>query len=127
MVKKKIAKWVDGDSGIFSDGKKFRLSEVRAPEKHQFGGSKATRIAAGMTGISITAVILTQVDKLVLSKILTLEKFGYYTLASIVAGALYSFILPVIFALFPRFVQLISANDQYGLRGLYHKSCQFLF
>ncbi len=52
MAKKKIAKWVDGDSGDFSDGTRFRLSRVRAPEKSQSGGSKSTRTAAGMTGRS---------------------------------------------------------------------------
>ncbi|MDP2750926.1 MAG: thermonuclease family protein [Nanoarchaeota archaeon] len=50
MVLKKIKKWVDGDSGLFSDGTKFRLAEVRAPEKYQFGGERATRRAAGMSG-----------------------------------------------------------------------------
>ena len=52
MVKKKIKNWRDGDSGIFSDGTEFRLARVRAPEKHQFGGSKATKVVAGMTGRS---------------------------------------------------------------------------
>tara|TARA_B100001971_G_C18204802_1_gene546874 strand:- start:1210 stop:1491 length:282 start_codon:yes stop_codon:yes gene_type:complete len=52
MSKKKIAHWNDGDSGVFSDGTRFRLAGVRAPEKHQFGGKKATKIAAGMTSRS---------------------------------------------------------------------------
>ncbi len=84
------------------------------------------RFAAGMTGISVTAIILTQTDKIVLSKILPLEMFGYYTLATVVAGALYFFIGPVFSALFPRFSQLVSLNDQNGLKKLYHKSCQFM-
>lgn len=50
MQKKRIAFWKDGDSGYFSDGTEFRLARVRAPEKHQFGGVKATRAAAGMSG-----------------------------------------------------------------------------
>ena len=82
--------------------------------------------AAGMTGISVTAVILQQTDKIVLSKILPLEMFGYYTLATVVAGALYHFIGPVFSALFPRFSQLVSINDQAGLLELYHKSCQLM-
>jgi endonuclease YncB( thermonuclease family) len=51
-MKKRIARWVDGDSGHFTDGSGFRLARVRAPEKHQFGGSTATRRAAGMTARS---------------------------------------------------------------------------
>ncbi|WP_298199948.1 oligosaccharide flippase family protein [Desulfosporosinus sp.] len=84
------------------------------------------RFAAGMTGISVTAIILTQVDKIILSKILTLEMFGYYILATVVAGALYGLIGPLFSALFPRFSQLVSLNDQVGLKELYHKSCQFM-
>lgn len=62
MVRKKVKKWIDGDSGIFSDGQKFRLARVRAPEKSQPGGSKATKIAAGMTGRSKGWVDVEQVD-----------------------------------------------------------------
>ena len=52
MGLKKIKKWFDGDSGAFTDGTNFRLAGVRAPESHQFGGERATRRAAGMTGRS---------------------------------------------------------------------------
>ncbi len=84
------------------------------------------RFAAGMTGISVTAIILTQTDKIVLSKILPLEMFGYYTLATVAANSLYYFIGAIFAALFPRFSQLVSLHDQKGLRELYHKSCQFM-
>ncbi|OFX51314.1 MAG: hypothetical protein A2046_03970 [Bacteroidetes bacterium GWA2_30_7] len=52
MVKKRITLWDDGDSGVFTDGTRFRLNRVRAPESHHFGGETATRRAAGMTGQS---------------------------------------------------------------------------
>lgn len=52
MTRKRIKRWDDGDSGSFTDGIRFRLNRVRAPEKHQFGGETATRRAAGMTGRS---------------------------------------------------------------------------
>jgi len=79
-----------------------------------------------MTGISLTVIFLTQTDKIVLSKILSLEMFGYYTLATAVASGLTYFIGPVFSALFPRFSQLVSANDEKGLIELYHKGCQFM-
>lgn len=56
MVKKRIDHWDDGDSGVFTDGTRFRLNRVRAPESHQFGGETATRRAAGMTGQSNSIV-----------------------------------------------------------------------
>lgn len=48
MFRKKVVELDDGDSGIFSDGKRFRLAGVRCPESHQFGGSTAKRTLAGM-------------------------------------------------------------------------------
>jgi len=83
------------------------------------------RFSAGMSGISILAVILTQVDKVILSKMLSLEMFGYYTLASMVAMSLGRLFTPVFFSIYPRFTQLVSINDQDGLKLLYHKICQF--
>lgn len=50
--KKRIAHWTDGDSGVYTDGTRFRLANVRAPEKHLFGGHKATKVASGMTARS---------------------------------------------------------------------------
>jgi len=84
------------------------------------------RFSAGMGGISVLAVILTQLDKVVLSKMLSLEMFGYYMLASVVAMSLTRIFTPMFFSIYPRFTQLVSINDQDGLRQLYHKSCQFM-
>jgi Staphylococcal nuclease homologue. len=46
----KKVKFTDGDSGTYSNGTKFRLANVRAPESSQHGGSKAKRVASGMAG-----------------------------------------------------------------------------
>lgn len=84
------------------------------------------KFTAGMSGISILAVILTQTDKIILSKILSLEMYGYYMLASMVAMSLSSLFVPVFSAIYPKFIQAISVNDQNALIQFYHKSCQFL-
>ena len=52
-------------------------------------------IRGGMIGITFLALLLTQVDKLLLSKLLTLSEYGYYTLAATVAAALYMLISPI--------------------------------
>ena len=44
-----------------------------------------------MSGIAVLAVILTQMDKVILSRMLPLEMFGYYALASTVATSLAAF------------------------------------
>ena len=67
MVKKRVDYWDDGDSGVFTDGTRFRLARVRAPESHQFGGETATRRAAGMTGQSRGKVNIKQIAR---------DKFG---------------------------------------------------
>lgn len=82
------------------------------------------RFAAGMTGISAMAVILTQLDKIILSKLLPLEVFGYYTLAAVVASGLYLLVTPIFAAAFPSFSQLVAAGDSASLKNRYHQICQ---
>ena len=84
------------------------------------------RFAAGMSGITILALILTQLDKIILSKMLSLEMFGYYTLASMVAISLSNLFAPVFHSIYPRLTQLVSIDDQDELKRLYHESCQFI-
>jgi O-antigen/teichoic acid export membrane protein len=82
------------------------------------------RFAAGMAGISLTAVVLTQMDKIVVSKLLSLTAFGYYTLAASATGVLYVLFLPLFQAVFPRFAQVTAAGDEPALAKLYHGSAQ---
>jgi O-antigen/teichoic acid export membrane protein len=83
------------------------------------------RFAAGMMAIGILATILTQADKIVLSKVLRLEQFGYYMLAFTFGASLYRLISPVFTAVFPRLTQAASADPD-ALPDLYHRSAQVL-
>ncbi len=85
---------------------------------------RLTPFAAGMTGVSISWVVLAQIDKLVLSRMLSLETFGYYTVAATAASALFHLAGPVHSAVFPRFARLYSAEDWVQLTRIYHASCQ---
>lgn len=87
---------------------------------------KNWRFATGMTGISLVTILLTQLDKIILSKMLTLEIFGYYMLALNVANALHNLVSPVFSALFPKFTQLATAGEEAKLAKLYHKGCRLL-
>ena len=84
------------------------------------------RFAAGIGGTTILGIILTQMDKIILSKMLSLEMFGYYALASLIAMSPMRLSLPVFSSIYPRFSQLVSLNEQESLRQLYHKGCQFM-
>lgn len=84
------------------------------------------RFAAGMSGISVTVLVLTQLDKIILSKMLSLELFGYYTLAWTVANGLTTLTGTVFTVLFPVFSQRVAVGDMEGLKHLYHRSCQLM-
>lgn len=87
---------------------------------------KIWRFAAGITGITLLALILTQLDKIILSRMLSLEIFGYYTLAQVVASILYRFFGPIFTATFPKLSNLVALNSLDELKVIYHKSCQLL-
>ena len=84
------------------------------------------KFASGMLWITFLALLLTQVDKVILSRMLTLESFGYYTLAATVAGALYVVIGPITQAIYPRMVQLGTCGDQAALISVYHQGAQLV-
>lgn len=99
---------------------------VAAPRFSRGALSKVWRLAAGMAAISALSVVLTQLDKIILVKLLPLAEFGYYSLAWTVATGLYFLIGPLFSALFPRFTQLVAQQNEPGLRGLYHEGCQWM-
>ena len=82
--------------------------------------------AAGVTGISVFSLILTQLDKIVLSALLPLETFGFYTLAGVVASAATIPVAPIFAAVFPRMSRLVAQRDEARLADLYHVSSQLI-
>ncbi len=85
------------------------------------------RFAAGMTGLTIVSLILTQTDKIILSRMLNLEAFGYYTLAVTISSMAINTVAGSInHAVYPQFSRLVSLNDETALQELYHRSCQIM-
>lgn len=82
--------------------------------------------AAGMSLITFLALLLTQVDKIILSKLLSLQTFGYYALAGSVANALYLLTGPVTAAYYPRFTELSTVDNNTQLRVGYHEASQLI-
>lgn len=78
------------------------------------------RFTAGMAGTMLLGLTLTAMDQVVLSAILPLAQFGYYTLAVAVAGALGHVVHPVTTAVYPRFSQLFERGDARGAAEDYH-------
>jgi len=82
------------------------------------------RFAAGMSGTSVLILALTQTDKLILSNLLSLRFFAYYSLAALAAGSLGYLFLPIFQAAFPRFSALVADDDEAGLIQIYHLMAQ---
>lgn len=73
------------------------------------------RFSAGLSGIAMSALLLTQVDKVVLSRALSLLDFAQYSIATIVASGLYLLITPTFNIAYPRFTALKAAGDAQAL------------
>ena len=82
--------------------------------------------SAGITGITILSAVLTQTDKFLLSKLLPLEQFGYYSMAAAIAGLLIPIGGAVYAAMFPVFARMVADDQLDQLGDTYHRSCQLL-
>lgn len=94
----------------------FRMGQLR----------RVWRFSAGVALVSVLGVALTQSDKVILSRILPLDEFGYYALAGVVSVSLLMLVNPVYQAVFPRLSQLVSDGNQSELTRFYHWSAQIL-
>lgn len=106
-----------------------RRSLPKAPAQARFSGTAVAgicRFAGSMMGITLLGLLLTQTDKILLSRLLPLETFGYYALAAAVPGAIYLLITPITQALYPRMVELSSAQNDAALVALYHRAAQLV-
>ena len=84
------------------------------------------RFAAGMIGINLLAVLLTQLDKVMLSRLIPLAEFGHYMLATSLAGLLYALAAPVTQALSPPLVEAATKGDTASVARLYHGGAQLI-
>lgn len=71
-------------------------------------------------------VMVTQTDKLVLSKILPLTEYGYFTLAVLVANGIMIISGPVSGAIMPRMAKLETEGAHAGLIRVYRQSTQLV-
>ncbi len=113
--------------GLFAA--KVHFSLPRATLKARFSRDELVRVrqfAGGMFALSLLAVMLTQIDKLLLFRLLPLDQFGIYMLASTVTGAIYLIVGPVAQAIYPAFIRLFSAGDERHLAATYHAAAQLV-
>ncbi len=87
---------------------------------------RVMRFAGGMFLGSVLTLLLTQTDKLVVSKLLPLEQLGYYMIAATAAGGLMQLINPMNTAIYPRLTEQVTGQDQAGLTATYLRSCEWM-
>ncbi len=103
------------------------LPAANRPSRFDFARVRSIgRFAAGMSGITVCALILTQTDKIIVSKLLDLRTFGYYSVAGIFGAGLSTIVSSLSNTIFPRFSALAAAGDEEGLRQFYHRCTQLM-
>ncbi|MBI2743051.1 MAG: oligosaccharide flippase family protein [Chlamydiales bacterium] len=88
--------------------------------------SEGGKFAGGMTIMTILEVLLMHLDKIMLSKILPLETFGYYSIAAALASGLIVVVNPIFSTSFPLFSYVVAQKDEERVSQLYHKTTQIM-
>lgn len=78
------------------------------------------KFALGITGISLASFVLSYVDKIIVSKIVTLDFVGYYNLAFLLTGAITIFVSSVHQVVAPKLNTLVAKREEEKLVEFYH-------
>lgn len=82
---------------------------------------------AGLGAIGIMSIVLNQLDRLLLSRMVTLADFGYYIVASSVALAVFGLLVtPLGNVTYPRFTALVTIGDPKAVSEEYHHFSQLI-
>lgn len=87
---------------------------------------KVRAFAAGMTVTAVFALAFTQIDKLMLSRLVDLESFGRYMLAVALGGVFPMLAGPVASAYFPKLTAAVGAEDIETSRRLFRAGTQIV-
>ena len=84
------------------------------------------RFSVKMMSITILAIILTQTDKFILVRIMSLESFSYYSLATVISFSILKITGPIINSISPKMIYYLEKNELDQLSIFYHRSTEFL-
>jgi O-antigen/teichoic acid export membrane protein len=84
------------------------------------------RFAGVTSATTLVWLLVSQLDKFVVSAMLPLESFGYYTLGSRIATCLSVGSAPLFSSVFPAFSRQVGAGNERTLAELYHNSSQLM-
>lgn len=80
---------------------------------------------AGVGITSIVNILFTQLDKVILVRILPLELFGYYAVATVAASGPLRLIQPIFQVYFPKFTQMVNEGSN-DIGRSYHQANQVI-
>ena len=95
----------------------------------QFDTAEIKRVwkySVGMVALTFSAIVFTQVDKVLLSKMLSLAEFGGYMLAVSIASSLSLLVAPFYNLLYPYFSALYVAEEHNKIIDVYRLSTRVL-
>lgn len=102
---------------------------LAGPERPQFRTDMLRavwRFAAGASAVSLTGLLLSQLDRILLTRLVPLSEFGYYGLALTGASLLQGLVSPVFAAVFPRLSAAVATHDHAAEVLHYHRGCRLL-
>jgi len=76
--------------------------------------------------LSLVGVLVSQIDKLLLSKLLSLSDYAYFTMSVLMASGVMVVSVPIGSALLPRLVKLAAEGDEAELIRLYRNATQMV-
>lgn len=82
--------------------------------------------AAGMFVTSLLWIVLTQLDKVLLSNVLLLEQYGYFSLVALIATGLMTLTNPLVQTLLPRLTMLVAEERIADMQALYLNATRFV-
>lgn len=111
-------------------GFKFRaLLPAVPPGAVRFSAAELRRVAPFALGVAYTGaiwIVVTQLDKLLLSKVLPLAEYGYFTLVAMISGGLVLLSAPVSRAVLPRMTALLAQRREQQMLDLYRRSTRLV-
>lgn len=84
------------------------------------------RFAAGVTVLNIVSVIIMQADKVALIQLYPLREMGYYTVSVSLCSVIVFLAAPVYNSVFPRYSELVKANDWKKIESEYSVTAHLL-
>lgn len=82
------------------------------------------RLAGGIAFLSLISLLVTQIDKLVLARLLPMRDYGYFTLAVVASNAMLMLAYPIFQAFQPRLSAAATTPNRPELARLFHLATQ---